>query len=420
MDDTALLELPDDPVQLKRLIIERDALLAHRDTVIAQRDESIQLLSQDNQLLRHRLAVLLRSSYGPRGERFDPRQLLLFGLLVPRIETVELRAAMPPSKPKSTNRSKHGRQKLPDHLPRLPIEHDLDDSEKACPCCGEERQRIGRETSEQLEHLPSNFVVLEHIRHKYACPHCNSGSCQKCDGQAHVDVAAKPQQPIEKGLAGPGLLAHVVTSKLANHLPLYRIEQIFSRQQVNINRSTLCGWIAAAARVVQPLYELMCNRVRQSDVLHTDDTTVPIQHEGHCRQGRLWTYVGDEHHPYIVYDFTPTRSGQGPLGWLGKWKGFLQADAYAGYDKLYARGDVIEVACWAHARRKFFDAQESDPARALWMLEMIRRLYARRKIACLGASRNRRRSCSKSACGSSNSKHKSCPKVLSLGPSATR
>jgi hypothetical protein len=110
--------------------------------------------------------------------------------------------------------------------------------------------------------------------------------------------------------------------------------------------------------------------------LHTDDTTVPILHEGHCRQGRLWTYVGDEHHPYIVYDYTPTRSGQGPLGWLGIWKGFLQADAYAGYDKLYARGDVLEVACWAHARRKFFDAQESDPARALWMLEMIRRLYA--------------------------------------------
>jgi hypothetical protein len=111
-------------------------------------------------------------------------------------------------------------------------------------------------------------------------------------------------------------------------------------------------------------------------VLHTDDTTVPILHEGHCRQGRLWTYVGEEHHPYIVYDYTPTRSGQGPLAWLGQWKGYLQADAYAGYDKLYARGDVTEVACWAHVRRKFFDAQESDPARSLWMLEMIRRLYA--------------------------------------------
>ena len=373
MDDTVLLELPDDPILLKRLIIERDQTIAQRDNVIVQRDESIQLLSQDNQLLRHRLSALLRSSYGPRGERFDPRQLLLFGLLVSRIESPAT-VSMPKSK--SSNRSKHGRQNLPDHLPRLPIEHDLNEVEKACPCCGEQRQRIGQEKSEQLEHVPANFVVLEHIRHKYACPHCNSGHCQKCDGQAHVDLAAKPQQPIEKGLAGPGLLAYVVTSKLADHLPLYRIEQIFSRQKVEINRSTLCGWIAAAARVAQPLYGLLCSRVRQSAVLHTDDTTVPILHEGHCRQGRLWTYVGDESHPYIAYDYTPTRSGQGPLGWLGSWKGFLQADAYAGYDKLYARGDVTEVACWAHTRRKFFDAQESDPARSLWMLEMIRRLYA--------------------------------------------
>ena len=390
MDDTALLELPDDPVLLKRMIAQRDGVIAQRDAhliereqtiarreaVIAQRDESIQLLSQDNQLLRHRLAALLRSSYGPRGERFDPRQLLLFGLLVPRIEPPAAAASTAQSPSKSSNRSKHGRGKLPDHLPRLPIEHDLEESAKACPCCGEARQRIGRELSEQLEYLPCNFVVLEHIRHKYACGHCNSGVCRKCDGNAHIDLAAKSPQPIEKGLAGPGLLAYVVTSKLADHLPLYRIEQIFARQKVDISRSTLCGWIAAAAKVVQPLYQRMCDRVLQSDIIHTDDTTVPILHEGHCRQGRLWTYIGDAHHPYIVYDYTPTRSRQGPLEWLGPWKGFLQADAYAGYDKLYARGDVIEVACWAHARRKFFDAQESDPARALWMLEMIRRLYA--------------------------------------------
>jgi transposase len=376
MDDTAFLELPDDPILLKRLIIQRDSIIAQRDSAIAQHVESIQLLSQDNQLLRHRLSALLRSSYGPRAERFDPRQLLLFGLLVPRIESGGVESPASAPKRKSPNRSKHGRQKLPGHLPRLPIEHDLDESEKACPCCGEQRQRIGQEKSEQLEHLPSNFVVLEHIRHKYACPHCHSGRCQQCDGNAHVDLADKPAQPIEKGMAGPGLLAHVVTSKLADHLPLYRIEQIFARQHVAISRSTLCGWIAAAAVVVHSLYQLMCDRVRQSIVLHTDDTIVPIQNDGHCRQGRLWTYVGDELHPYIVYDYTPTRSGQGPLAWLGTWKGFLQADAYAGYDKLYARGDVIEVACWAHVRRKFFDAQESDAARSLWMLEMIRRLYA--------------------------------------------
>jgi len=406
MDDTALLELPDDPAALRRIILaeraahaaaikeydgaiaqrdevltQRDQLLAQRDQVISQRDESIQLLSQDNQLLRHRLAVLLRSSYGPRAERFDPRQLLLFGLLVPPVES-----AAPASAPKRKggNRSKHGRRKLPDHLPRLPIEHDLSEAEKACPCCGQQRQRIGQEISEQLEHIPANFVVLQHIRHKYACPHCNSGLCQACDGQAQIQAATRSTEGIEKSLAGPGLLAYVITSKLADHLPLYRLQQIFGRQQVEINRSTLCGWAAGAARVIKPLYELMCQRVRQSVVLHTDDTTVPIMHEGHCRQGRLWVYVGDEHNPYIVYDYTPTRSAQGPLAWLGQWKGFLQADAYAGYDKLYgegprpvrAPGDVIEVACWAHLRRRFFDAQESDPARSLWMLEMIRRLYA--------------------------------------------
>jgi len=385
MDDTTLQNLPDDPILLKRLILQRDQTIAQRDTllverdaVIAQRDQSIQLLTQDNQLLRHRLAALLRSSYGPRAERFDPRQLLLFGLLVPPMESVGIESPAVDSTgtSRSPNRSRHGRRKLPDHLPRLPIEHDLEESEKTCPCCGGMRQRIGQEKSEQLEHIPANFVVLEHIRHKYACPHCNSGRCQQCDGNAHVDLADKPQQPIEKGLAGPGLLAYVVVSKLTDHLPLYRLQRIFARQRMDIGRSTMCGWMAGAARVVQPLYDLMCDRVRHSAVLHTDDTTVPIMHEGHCRQGRLWTYVGDEHHPYIVYDYTPTRSGQGPLEWLGTWKGFLQADAYAGYDRLYARGDVIEVACWAHVRRKFFDAQESDAPRSLWMLEMIRRLYA--------------------------------------------
>src|ERR1700683_1573568 len=211
MDDTALLEFPDDPATLQRMIL---AERAHHAAALKERDESIQLLNQDNQLLRHRLAALLRSSYGPRAERFDPRQLLLFGLLVPRIEFLAAGSSL---KPKSPHRSKHGRQKLPEHLPRLPIEHDLDESEKACPCCGEQRQRIGQEKNEQLEHLPSNFVVLEHIRHKYACSNCNSGRCQKCDGNAHIDLATKPQQPIEKGLAGPGLLAYVVTSKMADH-----------------------------------------------------------------------------------------------------------------------------------------------------------------------------------------------------------
>jgi hypothetical protein len=240
MDDAALLELPDDPTALRRIVLaeradhaaalkEREQTIAQRDSLIAQRDESIQLLSQDNQLLRHRLSALLRSSYGPRAERFDPRQLLLFGLLVPPIDSPGVS-----SKPKrnGANRSKHGRQKLPDHLPRIPIEHDLSEAEKNCPCCGQERQRIGQEKSEQLEHIPANFVVLQHIR--------------------------------------------------------------------------------------------------QSAVLHTDDTTVPVMHDGHCRQGRLWTYVGDEQNPYIVYDYTPRAIRPGAAGVVGIVEGLFAGGCLCG------------------------------------------------------------------------------------------
>ena len=136
----------------------------------------------------------------------------------------------------------------------------------------------------------------------------------------------------------------------------------------------------AAAQVVKPLYDLMCRQVRQSQVLHTDDTTVPIMDEGHCRTARVWTYLGDDLHPCIVYDYTPTRSRDGPLAWLGNWKGYLQADAYAGYDAVYA-GGVIEVACWAHCRRYFFDASQSDSIRSAQMLGLIQQLYAVEKQA---------------------------------------
>lgn len=394
MDD-ARLQLPDDPHALRRLIAERDGIIAQRDEMIAQeraahaallaeREQSLQTLREDNALLQHRLKLLLRSSYGPRAERFDPRQLLLFGLRVPPIEPVGASAHAPDAavdqQSAGKQRKPHGRRKLPDHLPRIRIEHDLEDADKPCPCCGEERHKIGEQVTEQLEHIPFSFVVLQHVRRKYACKPCNSGSCTQCDGQAHIDIADKPLQPIERGLAGPGLLAHVVTCKLADHLPLYRIQQIFARQQVDISRSTLCGWMKAAAEVVTPLYDLMCQRVRQAEVIHTDDTTVPVMDEEHCRTGRLWTYLSNELHRYTVYHYTPTRKGDGPIAWLGDWKGYLQADAYAGYDAVYAKG-VKEVACWAHCRRYFFEAKESDSIRSAQMLGMIQQLYAVEKAA---------------------------------------
>jgi transposase len=167
-------------------------------------------------------------------------------------------------------------------------------------------------------------------------------------------------------------------SKLGDHLPLYRLERIFERQGVHVARSTMCTWMAAAGELVKPLVELMMERVKQSRAIHTDDTPVPIQSPGQkqCRKGRIWCYLGDETNPYIVYDYTPSRARDGPSKWLAGFTGYLQADAYGGYDGIFTAGGVTEVACWAHARRKFYDAQDSDAKRSAEMLALVGELYA--------------------------------------------
>jgi transposase len=365
-------QLPDDPAELKRMIAQRDAVIAERDRHIVEMEA------------RHRAEVqaILRRFYGPRSESFDPTQLLLFGLAVAEQIPVDEKVVEAESGEKLTtrriNHHKHGRAKLPEHLPRVEIEHDLTDAQKKCPCCGVERARIGSEVSEQLEFVPASFKVLKHVRFKYACNTCPK-SCNKCDCASHIEIATKPAQPIEKGLPGPGLLAHVIVSKLGDHLPLYRLEGIFDRAGVPIARSTMCAWMLACSQLVEPLVKLMRERVRLSRVIHTDDTTVKVQDanlKGRCRTGRVWCYLGDESNPYDVYDFTPNRKREHPQRFLSEFKGYLQADAYGGFDGIYVKGDVIEVACWAHARRKFFDAQDTDKARATQMLELIRQLYA--------------------------------------------
>ena len=192
-------------------------------------------------------------------------------------------------------------------------------------------------------------------------------------------TAQKPMQPIEKGLPGPGLLAHVAVSKYGNHLPLYRQEEIFHRQGMELSRQTMCGWMRACADLVSPLYELMKERVLDSKAVQTDDTPVPVLDPDlpRTRTGRIWTYVGDDAHPYTVYDYTPSRSRDGPEEFLKGFRGYLQADAYSGYDHLYQDPDreVVEVACWARSRRKHYEAQSSDLMRSTVMLAYIRLLY---------------------------------------------
>ena len=204
---------------------------------------------------------------------------------------------------------------------------------------------------------------------KYACRRC----------QEHVETAAKAPQPIDKGLPGPGLLAQVVLSKYGDHTPLYRQEDIFSRHGITIRRSTLCDWIATASDLAELLYERMSQLVWQSKVIHTDDTTVPLLDPmvGHARQARFWAYIGDGQHPYSVYDFTESRRRDGPAEWLKGFEGYLQADAYGGYDGVYVdpARKIVEVACWAHARRYWWEAKGTDSARAHQALGFIARLY---------------------------------------------
>jgi transposase len=346
--------LPTDPAVLQQLVRE---LLDDRDAQARQ-----------VQRLQHWLTKLLRARYGPQRERVDEHQLFLFAAAA-----LAARRDGPPPAPTTPPadlppRRGHGRQRLPKQLARRQVTYELPAAEQHCPTCRAQLTRIGDETSERLEYVPACLVVLEERCAKYACP-------QGCT----VRTATKPMQPIEKGLPGPGLLAQVAVSKYADHLPLHRQTQIFARQGVTLSRQTLCDWMGRAALLVAPLVTLMQERALQSKALQTDDTPVAVLDPTlpRTKTGRIWTYVGDRAHPYTVYDYTPDRSRAGPDRFLQPFNGYLQADAYAGYDALYrdpVRG-VTEVACWAHARRRVFEARDADPMRAMVLLAYIRLLY---------------------------------------------
>jgi len=320
--------------------------------------------------LTHQLALFRRYLYGRRSEHLDPAQLLLeFASWVQAQEpdgtppSAPAPAPLPPARPRG-----HGRTPLPALLPRRRVEHALPEERCTCTACGARLVKIDEETSEQLEYQPASLFVIEHVRFTYACRAC----------EATVVTAEKPAAPIDKGRPGPGLLAQVVTAKYADHLPLNRQTEIFARHGVALPRQTLCDWVAAVADQLSPLYADLKAGVLASPIIHTDDTIVPVldRERTDTREGRLWVYIGEGQPADIVYDYTPDRSRAGPLAFLRDFRGYLQADAYAGYDALYATGRVVEVACWAHARRYFFDAKASDPARALPALGFIQQLYA--------------------------------------------
>jgi transposase len=343
------------------------ALIAAQQATIGEQHQQIDKL-------RHELELFKRYLFGQRRERFveDPRQEKLFAMGDAGAIDQSPAAEVEDSPAPSGGRRSHGRRRLPDSLPRQRIVYELSEEERRCPGCGKLRVKVSEEISEQLEFQPASFYVKEHVRYIYAC--------QDEDCTANMVTSPKPPQPIEKGLAGPGMLAFVATSKLSEHLPLNRLEDVTCRYGIHIARSTQCDWMAACARLARRLYELMVRWTLASKVLGTDDTTVPVRDEqlDRTRTAYFWAYVGDHEHPYICYDFTTSHAREGPQRFLKSFRGYLQADAYSGYIEiaLVSNGKIKHAGCWAHARRYYHRAREKAPTQAVHeALAYIQRLY---------------------------------------------
>jgi transposase len=353
-------------------ILPADAL---RALILAQHE---QLLSREREIehLTLLLAKLHRMQFGRKSEKLQ-RQIEQLELRLEELESN--RSEKEPNAPESApvpasatpTVAKPARRALPDHLPRETRTHTP--KETVCPQCQGELRKLGEDIAEMLEYVPASFEVVRHVRTKM--------SCTKCDC---IVQAEAPSRPIERGLAGPGLLAHVLVSKYADHLPLYRQSEIYARQGVELERSTLADWVGGCSRLLAPLVEALRRYVISAGKLHADDTPVPVlaPGQGRTKTGRLWTYVRDDRPaddtaaPAVWFAYSPDRKGEHPERHLRKFRGTLQADAYAGFNQLYEDGRIQQAACWAHARRHFYDLEQahSSPV-AREALERIGALY---------------------------------------------
>lgn len=374
--------LPTDPAGLPQDLTACQALIcqltAQRQEMLAQLAEATRKMEQ----LEYKFQQLLRRFTGRSSEKLDANQMVLFEKLLEELAPTTPAEPAPESSPAGSSRSApHGRRKISADLPRERIIHDLPEEEKPCPCCGKMRCVISKQVKEKLDWVPAKIKVIEHVRLTYACRACEQAAAES---GPQIVTADPPLSPIEKGLAEPGLLAHVIVSKYSDHLPLHRLERILERHGIDIARSTMCDWMRDCAELLKPLYNIMVQEVLASKVIHTDDTSVQVLDKRlpETRTGRFWVYLGDPHHPCAVFTHTATRERDGPMKFLQGWgkdkPAYLQADAYGGYDGIHkgeAGGKVIEVACWAHGRRKCYDARTSDAATSTQALAYIRLLY---------------------------------------------
>jgi len=354
-------ELPTDVETLQRMLLDANEKVA---ILTGERDE------KQAEIVRLTLLIakLRRMQFGRSSEKLDGEiaqlELLLEELQMPSPTMVAARRALPDPPVDPTPKA------WPEHLPREERRHVPD---SACATCGGALRQIGEDVAEQIEYLPARFKVIRHVRPKFACRGCET-----------IIQGEAPSRPIARGIAGPGLLAQVLVSKYADHLPLYRQSQIYARDGVELSRSTLADWVGQCSALMAPLVEKIAEHALQAGVLHADDTPIPVLAPGGGKTAtaRLWTYVrdgrpaGDTTPPAVVFRYTPDRKGEHPQRHLADFRGVLQADGYAGFHHLYRDGQIHEAACWAHVRRKFYEfAETAKSPIATDIVERIAGLY---------------------------------------------
>jgi transposase len=362
--DHAQLDLPSDAQTLRSLLIESRAQNAALRATVVHHQTLIDRL-------KLQLARLRRMQFGRSSEKLSDEieqlELLIEELETPTPRQVKAATAAPEVEAESAK----AKRKLPDHLPREAVVHEV-----SCTCatCGGELRKLGEDVSEMLEFVPEHWKVIRHVRPKYACGTCDT-----------LVQAPAPIRPIAKGIAGPGLIAHVLVSKYADHLPLYRQSEIYARSGIELARSTLGDMVGGSVALLDPLVDRLAHHVLRGARLHADDTPVPVLSPGlgKTKTGRLWTYVrddrpwGGEAAPAVLFRYSPDRKGEHPRLHLKNFQGTLQADGYAGFHHLYDGGLIREAACWAHVRRKFFDIHEANGSPIAYeALQRIASIYA--------------------------------------------
>jgi transposase len=360
-------DLPTCQQRLRALLERFHDLERQLEEFVATTEE----LERSYACLKEEYLALKRLFFGPRRERLPEAagQQHLFDNDAPPPPPVEAADTAPDEELSARKRKKgHGRKQIPDHLPRTPVLHDVPLQERVCDC-GREKAQIGEDVTEQLEYEPGKLFVFRHIYPKYACSCCKDG----------VTSAEPAANPIEGGLAGPGLLAYVLVNKFSDHLPLYRQQDVLARHGIFLARSTLCDWLAQCGDLFRPLVEFMGQRVVVSDLINADETTVPVLDRARTstRTGYFWVYISSGDHGYSIYDYRDSRSRDGPAEFLKDFRGYLQTDAYASYESvvLESAGRIIPVGCWAHARREFFDARLNQPRETSYVLGLTAQLY---------------------------------------------